>query len=74
MTKKTTPSAHARRRPERMPANRWPETLGEIDRHYGQIRPAGRDCMRDPPQTWDEVDEGSDASFPASDPPVYGGK
>lgn len=33
------------------------------------VRQAGRDQMRDPPREWDEVDERSDASFPASDPP-----
>jgi hypothetical protein len=33
------------------------------------IRPAGPDSMRDPPQHWDSVDEASDESFPASDPP-----
>jgi len=35
----------------------------------GHIRPAGRDAMRDPPREWDRVDEVSDQSFPASDPP-----
>lgn len=35
----------------------------------GNIRSAGTDAMRDPPRTWDEVDEASDESFPASDPP-----
>jgi hypothetical protein len=47
------------------------ENAGEADRHYGQIRPAGPDCMRDPPPTWDKVDEASDQSFPCSDPPSY---
>jgi hypothetical protein len=35
----------------------------------GNVRPAGRGAMRDPPRHWDEVDEASDESFPASDPP-----
>ncbi len=46
------------------------ESYGEIDRHYGQSRPAGPSFMRDPPKTWGRVDESSDESFPASDPPA----
>lgn len=34
------------------------------------VRPAGPEAMRSPPQTWDEVDQASDESFPASDPPA----
>lgn len=34
------------------------------------VRPAGPESMRDPPKKWDEVDEDSDESFPASDPPA----
>lgn len=34
----------------------------------GNIRPAGRGAMRDPPENWDKVDEAVDESFPASDP------
>ena len=35
----------------------------------GATREAGPEEMRDPPKQWDEVDESSDESFPASDPP-----
>lgn len=35
----------------------------------GVVRPAGPDAMRDPPRDWKSVDEVSDQSFPASDPP-----
>jgi hypothetical protein len=34
-----------------------------------KIRDAGPDAMENPPKSWDEVDEASDESFPASDPP-----
>lgn len=36
----------------------------------GNVRPAGRGAMRDPPRDWDKIDEASDESFPASDPPA----
>ena len=36
----------------------------------GAARQAGADQMRDPPKEWTEVDEASDESFPASDPPA----
>lgn len=35
----------------------------------GNARSAGPEAMRDPPKSWDKVDEASDESFPASDPP-----
>lgn len=39
---------------------------------FDQTRDAGPDNMRDEDGVvWDEVDEGSDESFPASDPPSY---
>jgi hypothetical protein len=37
--------------------------------HSGAARSAGPDAMRDPPPDWDKVDQASDESFPASDPP-----
>ena len=36
----------------------------------GAARPAGPEAMRDPPKQWDKIDESSDESFPASDPPA----
>jgi hypothetical protein len=36
----------------------------------GNVRPAGPSAMRDPPERWGRVDEASDESFPASDPPA----
>jgi hypothetical protein len=41
-------------------------------RAKASIRPAGPASMQEPPEQWDEVDEVSDESFPASDPPARG--
>ena len=38
--------------------------------HSGAARSAGPDAMRDPPEQWENVDQASDESFPASDPPA----
>jgi len=38
--------------------------------HSGAARSAGPEAMRDPPKDWGKVDEASDESFPASDPPA----
>ncbi|MDF1834834.1 MAG: hypothetical protein P1U62_08125 [Alteraurantiacibacter sp. bin_em_oilr2.035] len=40
--------------------------------NFAQVRNAGPDSMASKPakDTWDEVDEASDESFPASDPPA----
>ena len=34
------------------------------------MRSAGPEAMRDPPKKWDAVDQSSDESYPASDPPA----
>jgi hypothetical protein len=40
-------------------------TPGAVD-----VRNAGPESMRSDPPEWDKVDEASDESFPASDPPA----
>jgi len=40
----------------------------------GAARSAGPDAMRDPPREWGSVDQASDESFPASDPPPVGSR
>ena len=54
--------------PEHAPALRQERPEGPVG-NTGNVRPAGTEAMRDPPKEWTEVDEASDESFPASDPP-----
>lgn len=35
-----------------------------------KVRDAGPDAMANPPKKWSDIDETSDESFPASDPPA----
>jgi hypothetical protein len=43
---------------------------GESTSGAVQVRNAGPDAMRTDQPEWDRVDEASDESFPASDPPA----
>jgi hypothetical protein len=56
----------------------WDEThssafaRGETDPdNFDQTRLAGKESMRDDHDDWEDIDDLSDASFPASDPPSF---
>ncbi|MGZ8285856.1 MAG: hypothetical protein ACXW27_08360 [Allosphingosinicella sp.] len=51
------------------PAISGPGAAGAVG-DSGAARAAGPEAMRDPPKEWTKVDEASDESFPASDPPA----
>ncbi|HEY0445654.1 MAG TPA: hypothetical protein VGD19_04295 [Allosphingosinicella sp.] len=55
--------------PDHTPATRHRRPPGPVG-YTGSARPAGAEAMRDPPKEWTKVDEASDQSFPASDPPA----
>ena len=46
------------------------DKIRDTEKVEREIRPAGPESMEDPPENWDQVDEESDESFPASDPPA----
>ena len=57
------------------PANQRGKTEpGHAGQSGAAARSAGPASMRDPPKEWDRVDEASDESFPASDPPPVGSR
>ncbi len=43
---------------------------GGTDENFSKVRDAGPQDMANAPRTWNKVDEASDESFPASDPPA----
>lgn len=43
---------------------------GEATGGPNEVRNAGPDSMRSDPPEWDNIDQASDESFPASDPPA----
>lgn len=57
-------------RPESRAREHWEQAEQEIEtQRAAEVRTAGRKEMKNPPKTWSIVDEQSDESFPASDPP-----
>jgi hypothetical protein len=53
-----------------------PVAVNPHEHHHGVartvVRSAGPSAMRDKPvRKWNEIDEASDESFPASDPPAH---
>jgi len=55
-----------------MPQDRSPQSQSDdaVTPKPKKVRDSGPDAMENPPKKWNEVDEASDESFPASDPPA----
>ena len=62
------PDLDEKKMDDESPASNEPE---EKRKPQPQVRDAGPDAMQDKPKRkWDKVDQASDESFPASDPPA----
>ncbi len=66
--------AFGRRRTESGERDAPAHSTGKIEPSHGATRSAGPEAMRDPPSDWSQVDQASDESFPASDPPPVGSR
>lgn len=62
--------AFARRRGDPGELDAAAHSTGKVEPTPGAARSAGPEAMRDPPADWEKVDQASDESFPASDPPA----
>jgi len=47
-----------------------PEAKSKDGGNKKPVRDAGPEAMKNPPEKWDETDQASDESFPASDSPA----
>lgn len=57
-------------RPQGKAQTHWEQASTELEAEPARkVRPAGKKAMKNPPKDWSIVDEQSDESFPASDPP-----
>ncbi|MBF54212.1 MAG: hypothetical protein CL813_14900 [Confluentimicrobium sp.] len=68
--KPNAPADAAAQRDQADPAARDTQDKVNQTREDLPVRDAGPKEMKNPPRTWDIVDEEVDESFPASDPPA----
>ena len=64
-------SADDSRKPDDQAPAAGPERTDGKTPPIPKVRDAGPEEMKNEPPHWDDVDEASDESFPASDPPSF---